>query len=129
MIGMIHMIPTSEINGVAGLVKVSKDGRIRYSEEQRLKALSLFEQSGMTAKEFAHLHNIKYATFIRWCKNHRDAKESSSICLGAGNFVLAQPKPVASEESVVVTLGNGIELKASCSSGVKLLAELINQIS
>ena len=63
---MICMILTSETNDGADLVKAGKDGRVRYSAEQKRRVLELFEQSGMSGKAFAEQHGIKYPTFAYW---------------------------------------------------------------
>ena len=127
MIGMIHMIPISNEKAGPDLVKVSRNGRICYTEEQRRKALELFEQSGMNAKEFAEAHDIKYPTFIRWNKAHRDSMEKDSR--NEQSFVLAElGTPSPQQESITLTLPNGFEIKASNDSGVNLLAQLINKL-
>lgn len=57
LIRLINMIPTDERDeNAVELLKTSRDGRVRYSLEQKERVLDLFEQSGMSGRAFAEEH-------------------------------------------------------------------------
>ena len=57
LIRLIDMIPFNESSeDVSQVVRTNRDGRVRYTSEQKEKVLDLFEQSGMSGKAFAEEH-------------------------------------------------------------------------
>ena len=125
------MILKSETNERADLVQMAKDGRVRYSAEQKRRVLELFEQSGMSGKAFAQQHGIKYPTFAYWRKQQREACETNLHSSSSGGFVIAEIAATTPSVSGVLTLTlpNGSEIKANGESGVELLAQLIRKLS
>lgn len=122
---------TSEIDhqqGSGEVVQTNRDGRVRYSREQRERILHLFEQSGMSGKAFAEKHGIKYPTFALWRRQRREAKQSSEEVGGAG-FVLAELPPIAPSPGLSLVLPGGAEVRATGEVGVELLASLIRKLS
>lgn len=109
------------------LVKTSRDGRMRYSREQRDKVLDLFEQSGMSGKAFAEKYDIKYPTFALWRRQRRQNNPSPSE--DTQGFVLAEigtGEKSAAELSLVLPCGS--EVRARGESGVELLVALIRKL-
>ena len=49
-----------------GLLKVDTRGRVRTSLERRQAILEEFDQSGVSAAQFAKLAGIRYSTFAAW---------------------------------------------------------------
>ena len=125
------MIPTSETNERADLLKTGKDGRIRYSAEQKRRILELFEQSAMSGKAFAEQHGIKYPTFAYWRKQQREAADAYAEGTPTEGFLIAEiaPNNPTTAEALILTLPNGSKIEAHGASGVELLAQLIRKLS
>ena len=122
------MIPTNGSEAGAELVQTGRDGRIRYSPEQREKLLDLFEGSGMTGKAFCEEYGLKYPTFSTWRRARREhgAGEGS----GAGSeeaFILAE---VGAEPGtgLVLKLPGGAAVHAQGKDGAAQLADLIKRL-
>lgn len=132
LIWLINMIPTEGSDeGGSELIRTNRDGRVRYSPEQKTKVLDLFEQSGMSGKAFAEEHGIKYPTFALWRRQRRESRQDSSHQNEVnGGFLLAEISPRKSEDDgLILLLPGGREVRASGSNGVELLAQLIAKIS
>jgi transposase-like protein len=109
---------------MAELVAMGRDGRVRYTTEQRERVLDLFEKSGMSGKSFADKYGIKYPTFALWRRQRRESSDEEP-----GGFVLAE----FSEESstagqLTLVLPGGIEVRASGEGGADLIAVLIRKL-
>ena len=61
-----------------GLLKVDTRGRVRTSPERRQAILHEFDQSGVSAAQFAKLAGIRYSTFAAWINRRRKAKSGPS---------------------------------------------------
>lgn len=126
------MITTNPIQDKSTLVQISRDGRTRYTREQKEQALDLFEQSGMSGKAFAEQHGIKYPTFALWRRQRREAADQREGLKEGSGFVLAEigtgQKP-QSTEGLSLILPGGAEVRAQGESGVQLLASLITKLS
>ena len=55
-------------------VTMDTKGRVRTSKEQRRVILAQFENSGMSAAQFAQRTGLKYSTFAAWVHRHRRTK-------------------------------------------------------
>ncbi len=42
-----------------------------YSDEQRNQFIDEFNNSGLSAREFAGTHNLKYTTFLEWLRKRK----------------------------------------------------------
>lgn len=118
-------LSTDQTDEMAELVATGRDGRVRYTKEQRERVLDLFEQSGMSGKAFADKYGIKYPTFALWRRQRREASDEEP-----GGFVLAE---IAGEDStaghLTLVLPGGTEVRASGDGAVDLLVKLIRKLS
>jgi transposase-like protein len=55
-------------------VTLDTKGRVRTSKEQRRVILAQFENSGMSATQFAQRTGLKYSTFAAWVHRYRRTK-------------------------------------------------------
>jgi len=132
LIRLINMIPTERSHeGARELIRTNRDGRVRYSPEQKTKILDLFEQSGMSGKAFAEEHGIKYPTFALWRRQRRESQQASGHQGEADEgFLLAEISPRKNDsDGLALLLPGGSEVRAYGSNGVDLLAQLISKIS
>lgn len=132
LIRLINMIPTEERHeDTIELIRTTRDGRVRYTPEQKRKVLDLFEQSGMSGKAFAEEHGIKYPTFALWRRQRRESQPSPDTQSEVNEgFLLAEISPRRDEDNgLTLHLPGGREVRASGANGVDLLAQLIAKIS
>lgn len=61
-------------NAEGGLLKMDTLGRVRTSRERRQAILEEFDQSGVSAAQFAQLAGIGYSTFAGWLARRRRSK-------------------------------------------------------
>ena len=132
LIGLIDMIPFNESSeDVSQVVRTNRDGRVRYTSEQKEKVLDLFEQSGMSGKAFAEEHGIKYPTFALWRRQRRESRHGpeNQNQVDEG-FLLAEISPRRDvNDGLTLLLPGGREVRACGPNGVDLLAQLIAKIS
>ena len=126
------MITKNSTQDRSSLVQTNRDGRTRYTREQKERILDLFEHSGMSGKAFAEQHDIKYPTFALWRCQRREALEQREGSTAGGGFLLAEistnPKPQL-PQGLSLVLPRGAEVRASGESGVQMLASLISKLS
>ena len=131
------MITTSGSDGVsvttgAALPKlpVTADtkGRLRASKEQRRVILAKFEQSGMSAAQFAQRTGLKYSTFAAWVQRYRRTKRPErKPALRLLEAVVTPAAPAA--ELLVVHLSGGARLEISEASQIPLAAAFVRALA
>jgi hypothetical protein len=73
-------------------VTADTKGRLRTSKEQRRVILTGFEESGLSASQFAQRTGLKYSTFASWVrKRHAECRLTSFS--GAMRTCRERPEP------------------------------------
>jgi transposase-like protein len=98
-------------------------GRLRASKEQRRVILAKFEQSGMSAAQFAQRAGLKYSTFAAWVQRYRRGKRPERK--PALRLLEAVVAPTASAPGLLVYLANGARLEISEAGQIPLAAALV----
>ena len=70
-------LPVSRTSAPA-LLKTDARGRVRATPERRAAILAEFEQSGVSAAQFARLAGLNYSTFAQWVQRHRRPKAGAT---------------------------------------------------
>jgi transposase-like protein len=96
--------------GVLPKLPVTADtkGRVRTSKAQRRVILAQFENSGMSAAEFARRTGLKYSTFALWVQRYRRTKRPE------------RKSPVRLLEAVVTPTSLGSALQVQLPGGARL---------
>ena len=122
-----------------GLIKTDRIGRIHVKPEHREALLDKSEQCGMSGKQFAKLHGIKYPTFANWRQQRRIklndypviTSEEPSELVDSLAEVLIEAQPSISENlpsHLQIDLGGGVSLNLQDEAELELAAKLINQL-
>lgn len=100
------------------LLKTDCLGRVRSTPERRAGILAEFDQSGVSAAQFAKLAGINYSTFAQWVQKHRRKR-------AAPRRVVRRPvaRSVRLVEAVVVPAKGGND------SGAGLILQLPGGVS
>lgn len=105
-------------------------GRVRRSAAQRAEILAAFDQSGVSAAEFARLVGVKYPTLAGWL--HRRGRPRGEVGPGrspAVRFVeAAVPAPEAFAPLELELPGN-VKLRLTESAQVPLVVALLRGLA
>lgn len=112
-------------------VTLDSKGRVRVSKEQRRAILEKFEQSGVSAVQFAKLTGLKYSTLAGWRQRHRRRQRARSTrrvhLLEA--VVEQRPSVDGAQASLVLRLAGGAQLELSDPKQIPLAAALIRTLA
>jgi transposase-like protein len=108
-------------------VTADTKGRLRASKEQRRVILAKFEQSGMSAAQFAQRTGLKYSTFAAWVQRYRRTKRPERK--PAVHLLEAVVTPAAPAAALlVVHLSGGARLEMSDASQIPLVVALVRAL-
>ena len=107
-------------------VTADTKGRVRASKEQRRVILAKFEQSGMSAAQFAQRTGLKYSTFAAWVQRYRRTKRPEPK--PAVRLLEAMVAPSAPTAGLLMHLANGARLEISDASQIPLVAALVRAL-
>jgi transposase-like protein len=107
-------------------VTADTKGRLRASKEQRRVILAEFEQSGMSAAQFAQRTGLKYSTFAAWVQRYRRVKRPERK--PAIRLLEAVVAPAAPASGLQLHLPNGARLELSEASQIPLAAALVRAL-
>ena len=116
------------MKGRLALLRADARGRVRRSAGQRAEILAAFDQSGVSAAEFARLVGVKYPTLAGWL--HRRGRPRGEVGPGkapAVRFVEAAvpPTPVPVE----LELPGPVKLRLSEPAQVPLVVALLRGLA
>lgn len=96
---------------------MTKTYTVRRTQDQWKAVVEQWQQSGQSARQFCEEHNLGYVSFCQWRKRlAKDLPGSSQQDSGASFIDLASLASVSGSSSgwqIVLSLGNGVELKMS----------------
>jgi len=107
-------------------VTADTKGRLRASKEQRRIILAKFENSGMSAAQFARRTGLKYSTFAAWVQRYLRVKRPARK--PAMRLLEAVVAPTAPAAGLLVHLPNGARLEISEVSQIPLAAALVRAL-
>ena len=107
-------------------VTADTKGRLRASKEQRRVILAKFDQSGMSAAQFARRTGLKYSTFAAWVQRYRRTKRPERK--PALHLLEAVVTPAAPAAALVVHLPAGARLEISEASQIPLIVALVRAL-
>jgi transposase-like protein len=122
-----------------GLLKMDTRGRVRTSRERRRAILAEFDQSGVSAAQFAKLTGLRYSTFAAWVQRRRKPKPGKSKAVTpaaaarrpALRLVEAVVDPAAertSGQALVLHLPGQVRLEITSPTQVPLVAALLQAL-
>lgn len=116
----------TSMKGRLALLRADVRGRVRRSAGQRAEILAAFDQSGVSAAEFARLVGVKYPTLAGWL--HRRGRRPG----GAGSdpqpkvrFVEATAAPPEAPAPLELELPGNVKLRLTELGQVPLVVALL----
>jgi transposase-like protein len=109
--------------GRLALLRSDVRGRVRRSGAQRAEILAAYDQSGVSAAEFARLVGVKYPTLAGWL--HRRGRRPGSAARPQVRFVEAAVPPLAAPAPLELELPGGVRLRLTEPGQVPLAAALL----
>jgi transposase-like protein len=112
--------------GRLALLRADARERVRRSAAQRAEILAAFDQSGVSAAEFARLVGVKYPTLAGWL--HRRGRPRGEVGPGrspAVRFVEAAVPPPEAPAPVELELPAGVRLRFTSPAQVPLVVALL----
>ena len=104
-------------------VTADTKGRLRATREQRRVILAKFEESGLSAAQFAQRTGLKYSTFAAWVQRYRRTKRPDRK--PALRLLEAVVAPTAPAPGLQVHLPNGARLEINEAGQIALAAALV----
>jgi hypothetical protein len=117
------------------LIKYDRQGRLRYTLDQRSALLDAFAGSGMSGPQFAAHHGVCYQTFASWRQRQKPNRTLNPPSLPgpiALSFIPAviESSPTGGDTgSIEVTLRSGAKFTLVSHGQVQLAAALIRELS
>jgi hypothetical protein len=107
---------THTTEGTEEVIKTDVLGRQRTSAARREKLLGEFDQSGLSAKQYAELIGIKYQTLATWLQKRRQQAKLPMKPGGAGE-VAGGRRGVGGRPPVWCGAGIGVARRGADGSG------------
>lgn len=104
--------------------------RTNYSNEEKLRYIEEYEQSGMSKKGFAESKGLSHINFYRWFKRFRGGNEEVSAFEGRQEFVPVQVIERGNEagKQLELTFPEHISLKFPVGTDINYLFGIIRAI-
>jgi hypothetical protein len=108
------------------IIRTGRDGRLRFTPEQRRDLLAAFDRGGQSAMAFARGHGVHYQTFIAWLRKRRESGHPAAACPAFAEVVLDQAP--GSGPPLRVTLPCGSLIEIASRAGLPLAVELLTAL-
>ena len=115
----------TSMKGRLGLLRADVRGRVRRSGAQRAEILAAYDQSGVSAAEFARRVGVKYPTLAGWL--HRRGRRPGSAPRPQVRFVEAAVTPTS--VPVELELPGGVRLRLTEPGQVPLVVALLRGLA
>jgi hypothetical protein len=109
------------------IVKSDRSGRTRYTAQYKQQVLDAFESSSLSAPAFARQCGIKYPTFAAWTSARK--RPDPEPPTGPPVFLIAELAGSSDDAALEVRLPGGAIARATGSSQIVLLAELLRHLA
>jgi len=104
--------------------------RRRFSTEERVQWVELYERSGQSLREFSSEHGLIQSNLSRW---RRQGRAGAPGKRGGGSFVevnvTASPPQPASAAPVRVSLSGGVTMEVTSGTDALWLAQVLRALS
>ena len=117
------------------ILKIDRQGRLRYSAQQRSTMVDAYFNSGLSAPQFAALHGVNYQTLVYWIKKSKvkqssDATKTSHpalLSLVAAEFDLP-PLQSGTRDAIEVILPGGAKILIHSPQQVSLCMAILREL-
>jgi hypothetical protein len=118
------------------ILKIDRQGRLRYSSHQRSTMVDAYFASGLSAPRFAVLYGVNYQTLVYWIKKSKTNDSADSIKPARPtslSFVAAEfdPPPLTSgtRDALEILLPGGAKILINSPKQVSLCMAIIREFN
>ena len=117
---------TPATSAEVSIIRTGRDGRLRFTPEQRQGLLAAFDRGGQSAMAFARTHGVQYQTFIAWLRKRRESGCPAEAGPAFAEVVLDQVPGSGPPLRVTLPCGSVIEIgsRAALPLAIELLTAL-----
>lgn len=116
------------------ILKTDRQGRLRYTPEQKKIMVDAYRASGLSAPRFAAHHGINYQTLVTWIRKDKQSSTSTTPNSSPSGFLSLVPALIEvsgnapADAAMEISLPGGARLSLTSANQVALAVVLIRQL-
>jgi transposase-like protein len=116
------------------IFKADRQGRLRYTPEQKKTMVDAYRASGLSAPRFAAHHGVNYQTLVTWIRKDKQSSTSTTPNSSPSGFLSLVPALIEvsgnapADAAMEISLPGGARLSLTSANQVALAVALIRQL-
>lgn len=116
------------------ILKTDRQGRLRYTPEQKKIMLDAYQTSGLSAPHFAAHHGVNYQTLVTWIRKEKQSSTAATPDSPPSGFFSLIPATIEGSGNspadgvMEIFLPGGARLSLTSANQVALAVALIRQL-
>ena len=116
------------------ILKTDRQGRLRYTPEQKKIMVDAYRASGLSAPRFAAHHGVNYQTLVTWIRKNKQSSTSTTPNSSPSGFLSLVPALIEvsgnepADAAMEISLPGGARLSLTSANQVALAVALIRQL-
>lgn len=116
------------------ILKTDRQGRLRYTPEQKKIMVDAYRASGLSAPRFAAHHGVNYQTLVTWIRKDKQSSTSTTPNSSPSGFLSLVPALIEvsgnapADAAMEISLPGGARLSLTSANQVALAVVLIRQL-
>ena len=116
------------------ILKTDRQGRLRYTPEQKKTMVDAYRASGLSAPRFAAHHGVNYQTLVTWIRKDKQSSTSTTPNSSPSGFLSLVPALIEvsgnapTDAAMEISLPGGARLSLTSANQVALAVALIRQL-
>jgi transposase-like protein len=116
------------------ILKTDRQGRLRYTPEQKKTMVDAYRASGLSAPRFAAHHGVNYQTLVTWIRKDKQSSTSTTPNSSPSGFLSLVPALIEvsgnapADAAMEISLPGGARLSLTSANQVALAVALIRQL-
>jgi transposase-like protein len=116
------------------IFKADRQGRLRYTPEQKKTMVDAYRASGLSAPRFAAHHGVNYQTLVTWIRKDKQSSTSTTPNSSPSGFLSLVPALIEvsgnapADAALEISLPGGARLSLTSANQVALAVALIRQL-
>lgn len=116
------------------ILKTDRQGRLRYTPEQKKTMVDAYRASGLSAPRFASHHGLNYQTMVTWIRKDKQSSTSPTPNDSPSGFLSLVPalievsRNAPADAAMEISLPGGARLSLTSANQVALAVALIRQL-
>jgi transposase-like protein len=116
------------------ILKTDRQGRLRYTPEQKKTMVDAYRASGLSAPRFAAHHGVNYQTLVTWIRKDKQSSTTTTPNSSPSGFLSLVPALIEvsgnspADAAMEISLPGGARLSLTSANQVALAVALIRQL-